>query len=165
MLLAAGLASALAACNDVSVEQTPNTGQTLCFADYKACVDPILQAAINGRNGVTTCAASGCHDINTGSGGGFKIFPNPGDDTRLLSNFNTAKAFANLNSPTGSKLLLEPLNGISAISGTHTGGDIFASTTDPCYKAIRAWISNRVEDEAGAGCGVCSAPEPGQCGF
>ncbi len=165
ILLVAGLHAALVACNDVSVEPVPSTGSTLCLVDFETCIDPIFNAAINGRNGATTCSASGCHDINAGSGGGFKVFSNSSDPVELLSNFNAAQAFAFLNSPADSKLLLEPLNGISAISGTHAGGDIFPNASDPCYQTILSWVSNRVESSDSSSCGRCSVPDFNQCGF
>jgi len=166
ILLVAGLLAALAACNDVSVEPVPSTGSTLCLVDFETCVDPIFDASINGRNGATTCSASGCHDINAGSGGGFKVFPNSSNDpTRTLSDFNAAQAFAFLNSPPDSKLLLEPLNGISAISGTHAGGDIFPNASDPCYQTMLSWLSNRVETSDSSTCGSCTVPNFNQCGF
>lgn len=148
---------------DVTVESVE--GETLCYADYRQCVDPIFHVAINGSSGPVTCSASGCHDVNAGSGGGFKVFANPSDDVELTANFFAAKAFANLAAPGDSKLLLEPLSGISAISGTHTGGDIFPSTGDACYTAIRDWIDNTVDDANAGACGACSAPTLASCGF
>ena len=163
-LLAAGSLLVLVACDDVTVESLPATADTLCFNDYKACVDPVFHAVINGERGATTCSASGCHDVNAGSGGGFKVFPDPTNNVEFISNINAAQAFANLASPSDSKLLLEPLNGISAISGTHTGGNIFPDTGDACYEAIINWIANQVDDTM-QGCGVCTEPNITQCGF
>ncbi|MCG8381016.1 MAG: hypothetical protein MJA28_02170 [Gammaproteobacteria bacterium] len=168
VLLMCGLCLvALSACLDnVEVEPEEEVGQTLCLADYQACVDPVFHASINGRAGPLTCSASGCHDINAGSGGGFKIFPNPGDDqAKLLANFTSARAFANMSTPPQSKLLLEPLNGISAISGTHTGGDIFPNENDGCYQAILSWIATRVNEETADSCGRCTVPTISACGF
>lgn len=160
-----GILTSLVACDDVTVEPLPNTGSTLCLIDFENCIDPIFHANINGRSGPTTCSASGCHDIEAGSGGGFKIFPQPVDPVKRLSNFNAAKAFTFLNSPAQSKLLLEPLKGVSAISGTHAGGDVFPSTDDPCYQAILIWIANRVEDSDTPNCGSCTVPNLSLCGF
>lgn len=150
------------------VDNTPvsSTGGTLCVADYSACVNPVLDAVINGRTGQTTCAASGCHDVGAGSGGAFKIFPQaePGS-VEMMGNFFSAKAFANLDNPAQSKLLLEPLQGVFSISGTHTGGDIFPDVDDPCYRAIRDWIAVRVDDEEAASCGFCTPPPLAECGY
>ncbi len=158
----------LAGCLDeVDIQPDAANGQTLCLADYQMCVDPIFHANINGSSGSpVTCSASGCHDVNSGSGGGFKIFPNAGaDDIKILANFTSAKAFANLSTSSRSKLLLEPLNGISAISGTHTGGDIFPNQNDVCYQAILSWISTRVDDTNASSCGRCTVPTISACGF
>jgi hypothetical protein len=61
--------------------------------------------------------------------------------------------------------LLEPLTGVSAISGTHAGGDIFPSTEDPCYQGLLSWIANRVEDSDSSNCGNCTVPNTSLCGF
>jgi hypothetical protein len=54
---------------------------------------------------------------------------------------------------------------VFSITGTHTGGDIFPDPDDPCYQAIRAWISTRVDDEEAAGCGFCAPPPLPECGY
>lgn len=158
---------ALAACNEVEQEEIAASGATLCLVDYEVCINPIFDAVIAGRTGPTTCAGSGCHSQGAGSGGAFKIFADAAPDSaELLANFFSARAFANLDDPPSSKLLLEPLEGVFAITGTHTGGDIFPDTADPCYRAIRDWISRRVDDEGAAACGVCEAPPDfSACGY
>ena len=162
--VAAGL---VAGCGG-DVENTPvaSTGGTLCIADFTECINPIFDAVITGRTGQTTCAASGCHDVGAGSGGAFKIFPQaePGS-VEMMANFFSARAFSNLDNPAQSKLLLEPLQGVFSITGTHTGGDIFPDIDDPCYVAIRNWISVRVADEAAASCGFCAPPPLPECGY
>jgi len=158
------LLGVLAACQDVTVEPQQQQGLALCKSDYQRCVDPIFHTDIN-NNGLS-CSASGCHNPATGSGGGFKVFVSPAlNSTQMEQNFITAKAFANLDNPVNSKLLLEPLQGISAISGTHTGGDIFPNKGDLCYQAVLGWISNRVEKEDSPRCGQCLPVEPSRCGF
>jgi hypothetical protein len=163
------VSACLAGCDTVTVE--PHGGQTLCLADYQQCVDPILHAAINGPSGgPLTCSAGGCHNVDSGSGGGFELYPDPNPtdpdfDDQILANFISAKAFANLSAPADSKLLLEPLQGVFAISGTHTGGDIFPDTNDACYVAMHDWISNRVSTRDDPGCGVCTLPDVSICGY
>lgn len=157
----------LGACGG-EVENAPlsATGGTLCVADYADCVNPVFDAIINGRTGQTTCAASGCHDVSAGSGGAFKIFPGAAPDSvEMMANFFSARAFSNLDNPSQSKLLLEPLQGVFSITGTHTGGDIFPDVNDPCYQAIREWISVRVEDEQAESCGFCTPPALPECGY
>ena len=158
---------AAAGCNDdVNVEETASSGQTLCVSDFEACVNPIFDEIVMGRAGQTTCSASGCHDTGAGSGGAFKIFPNaaPGS-TEMMANFFSAKAFANLDSPPNSKLLLEPLQGISSVTGTHTGGDIFPTTSDACYETIIDWVSKRVDSEDSGSCGLCAPVVAASCGY
>lgn len=165
-LIAVCLLALVSACNEVVNEQQAQTAQSLCLADYEACVNPIFDGTLNGSVGQVTCSASGCHNQAAGSGGAFKIFANaqPGS-TEILANFFAAKSFANLDNPAQSKLLLEPLQGVSAISGTHTGGDIFPDNTDQCYQAIFSWISTRVDDRNSSSCGVCTAAALASCGF
>jgi hypothetical protein len=164
VLVAAGL---LGACGgDVENEPVAASGGTLCVADFARCVNPVFDAVINGRAGPTTCASSGCHDVGAGSGGAFKIFPSAQPESvEMMANFFSAKAFSNLDNPSQSKLLLEPLQGVFSITGTHTGGDIFPAESDPCYLAIRNWIALRVDDEAGSGCGFCTPPALAECGY
>ena len=107
--------------DDVSVEPVAASGSTLCVADYEACVNPVFDAVLTGKTGQTTCAGSGCHNVNSGSGGAFKVFPNaePGS-TEMLANFFAAKGFANLDEPANSKLILEPLQGESSVSSARS---------------------------------------------
>ncbi len=157
----------LTACgDDVSVEPVTASGSALCVADFEQCVNPVFDAVITASGGQATCAGSGCHDVNAGSGGAFKVFPQaePGSP-EMMSNFFAAKGFANLNDPDQSKLLLEPLRGVFAISGTHTGGDIFPNTADACYGVIHDWISIRVEDSNASSCGFCTPVDVSTCGF
>lgn len=164
------LAAGLAGCDTVEVVGDEGNAQTLCLADYAQCIDPILHAPMLGSLGPVTCSASGCHDVAAGSGGSFKIFASPDPaspdyDQQILANFIAAKAFANLDSPADSKLLLEPLVGVSTISGVHTGGDIFPNTADACYVAMRDWITTRVSRREDPACGVCTVPALATCGF
>ena len=157
----------LAGCNDgVDNEPAAATGGTLCVADFEQCVNPIFDAVITGRTGQATCAGSGCHEAGTGSGGAFKVFANaqPGSP-EILSNFFAAKGFANLDDPGKSKVLLEPLQGESSISGTHTGGDIFPDTADSCYQAVFQWASTRVSEADSTSCGLCTTVNTATCGY
>ncbi|MDQ7074912.1 MAG: hypothetical protein Q9O24_07100 [Gammaproteobacteria bacterium] len=154
----------LVGCQEVTVEPLQEQGRALCRSDYQLCVDPILHTDIN-NNGLS-CSASGCHNPASGSGGGFKVFVSPAAvSTQMESNFVAAQAFANLDQPVNSKLLLEPLQGISAISGTHTGGDIFPNKNDLCYQAVLSWITTRVEQQDSPRCGQCQPVELSRCGF
>ncbi|MCZ6687166.1 MAG: hypothetical protein O7C69_05640 [Gammaproteobacteria bacterium] len=167
LLVAVCLLATVSACNEIENEpQAQTASQSLCIANYEACVNPIFDATLNGRAGQITCSASGCHDQAAGSGGAFKIFANaqPGS-SEILANFFAAKSFSNLDDPAQSKLLLEPLQGVFSVTGTHTGGDIFPNTADQCYQAIVSWISTRVDDLNSANCGVCTAAALASCGY
>lgn len=160
LLLSAG------GCKEVEVTPAAAENRTLCYADFELCVSPILDQQLSGRSGPVTCAASGCHDQAAGSGGAFKIYAQPAPGSaEMLANFFAARAFANLDDPGQSKLLLEPLQGVSSISGTHTGGDIFPTTGDACYVAIHDWISTQVEASDSSACGQCVAPDTAACGY
>lgn len=159
-------AMALAGCDSVAVEELGSVGQKLCAVDFDTCVNPIFDATLQGRTGPVTCAASGCHAQDSGSGGAFKIFPNAGaGSVEAGANYFAARGFANLADPSASKLLLEPLQGISSVTGTHTGGDIFPDTGDACYVAIHEWINKRVDASDSESCGGCVAPDVETCGY
>lgn len=153
-------------CKEVEVTPEASATRTLCYADFETCVSPILDAQLAARAGPVTCSASGCHDLAAGSGGAFKIYSQPATGSaEMLANFFAARAFANLDSPSQSKILLEPLQGVSSISGTHTGGDIFPDIGDACYVAMHNWISTQVEASDSSACGQCVAPDPQSCGY
>src|SRR5438132_1580663 len=85
-----GLAAlALASCggssnpidNPTTVVNYPGTltGQKLSFAYFQKCINPIflaqLQIQLNGTTSTNTCAGSGCHASDTGTGGAFRVVP------------------------------------------------------------------------------------------
>lgn len=125
----------LSACEEVDVKEVAGE-RTLEFDFYRDEVNPIFDKMIADRS----CSASGCHDVHSGSGGAFKIYPNTTDLAELTANFYSAKAFANLSEPERSKLLLEPLTGTFSIVGSHAGGNLFTDTSDPDYQTILTWI-------------------------
>lgn len=122
--------------------QTGLTLDCLVFQDPTTGINRIFDLDLGGR----TCSAGGCHSVNGGSGGAFKIYPNATPGTlQMEANFLAAKGFANLTSPSDSKLLLEPLAGAQSIVGSHTGGDIFPDSSDPNYMTIYTWIVTQVQ--------------------
>ncbi len=141
-------------------------GKTLCLSDYAQCIDPIFHIEMQGKNGAITCSSAGCHDVSSGSGGGFKLFDSPQTGSvEMLANFYTARSFANLNAPENSKLQLEPLTGTFSVTGSHTGGDIYMDINDACYQAILAWNNKQVDEMDSASCGVCTVPNLASCGY
>ena len=168
VLYAFGVVLCITTCDPVEPvgENIEFAGRSLCLDNYQICVDPIFHATLLGSAGNVSCSASGCHDTNAGSGGGFKLFTSPPlNSEEMLSNFFTAQAFANFNTPTDSTLLLEPLTGTFSISGSHAGGDILFDEQDPCYLAILDWIENQVDNENSSGCGQCVPPTLSACGY
>lgn len=141
-LLLVVLGVVVGACGDpVSNAELQGVG-TLDCPMFQATVNPIFDQNIGGA----TCSGGGCHTVFGSAGGGFKIYPNAMPGTpEMQHNYLSAKAFANLTAPVNSKLLLEPLAGAQSIVGSHAGGDIFASTADPNYQTILAWITNQIQ--------------------
>lgn len=135
------LITLLAACGNEASPSIISEGETLDCPVFQATVNDIFDQDIGGR----TCSASGCHSVFGSAGGAFKIYPGAQDGSvEMQANYLSAKGMANLSDPSQSKLLLEPLAGAQSIVGSHTGGDIFASTSDPNYGVILAWISMQV---------------------
>ena len=175
LLLVAILGSLIAGCMQ-SADNSPvqGTGTALCYVDYQKCINPIFDAAFQGQApdgsfGTKTCSAGGCHSEASGSGGAFKIFPNASADPtgqQMQANYFSARAFANLDDPADSKLLLKPSASGRTAGVGHAGGNIFPTDTDACHVAIQTWISNRVDDENDPNaCGFCVAPDLSTCGY
>lgn len=118
------------------------SGLTLSCPTFQTNVNPIFDLDIGGR----TCSSSGCHSVNGGSGGAFKIYPNAvAGSLQMEANYLAAKGFTNLSSVADSKLLLEPLAGAQVSVGPHTGGDIFPDTSDLNYIVMYAWIATQIQ--------------------
>lgn len=136
-----GIAISLSGCGSDIPSTEVTTGLTLDCAVFQANVNAIFDQDFSGR----TCSASGCHNVSGSAGGAFKIHPNAAmATTQMEANYLAAKGFANLNSPTQSKLLLEPLAGSQSIVGSHAGGDIFTGG-EPEYATILNWISTQIQ--------------------
>jgi hypothetical protein len=132
------------------------TGQKLSFAYYQKCVHPIFLAPLQiNQNGVistNTCAASGCHDTVTGTGGAFRVIPtaplidvtNPANTPDVIrasdmyKNFYSAQGETLLSSPLASRLIAKPL----VLNVLHGGGQIFLNDQDPNVRRILYWITH-----------------------
>jgi hypothetical protein len=159
----AGLAvAALAACggsdnnpldNPPSV-QNPATigGQKLSFVYFQKCIQPIFVAPLpinqGGAISINTCAAAGCHDTVTGTGGALRLIgsaqpvdatlaPDAIRATDMYRNFYSAQGEVVFGAPLSSRLLTKPLT----LNVLHGGGLIFLSENDPNVMLIRYWIS------------------------
>jgi hypothetical protein len=113
-----------------STDPDPPSGGRSFVLDYDAfatVVDPILTA--NGCDNVT------CH--GGGIRGTFELSPAANKDVDM--DFDQACMQVNGNDPAASPLLRKPLDE-AAGGSAHAGGSAFASTDDPDYQAILAWI-------------------------
>lgn len=141
------LAIFFSGCDNVTVEEV-NISQNLDFALFSTQINPIFDQNINGK----TCTAVGCHNVNGGSGGALRLNPGLIPSTtvdcsaQMIANFISTSTFVNKNDPEGSKLIQEPLDGSSALTGTHSGGDLFSISTAPAdpYTKIINWIRSPV---------------------
>lgn len=158
VLLAA--AAALSGCGGGSPLDNPESlanppgasGQKLSYAYFQRCVNPVLNTPlpinINGVVSTNTCAAGGCHDNTTGTGGALRLLGNaaPADPTLPAATVRASDMYKNYYSSLGetvvgasdqSRLLNKPL-----VRGVlHGGGLIFDSPDDASAKIIRYWIS------------------------
>ena len=160
--LAAALAAAVTALcgcggggplsNPPTVNNPPGaTGQKLSFAYFQRCVNPVLntplRVVINGVPSTNTCAAGGCHDNATGTGGALRLLagalavdlslaPETVRAGEMFRNFYSALGETVVGSADQSRLLNKPL-----VRGVlHGGGLIFESPGDPAARFIRYWI-------------------------
>ena len=156
---AAAVLALLGACGGGSPLDNPNsvanppgaTGQKLSFVYFQRCVNPVLnlplQVNIGGAISTNTCAAGGCHDNGTGTGGALRLFgAAPAADlslspaavraTDMYKNYYSSLGETVVGSADQSRLLNKPL-----VRGVlHGGGLIFDRPDDPSAKLIRYWI-------------------------
>jgi hypothetical protein len=169
VLAAAGgalLVAALAACggggnpfgNPPPVSNPPGNGggQSLSFAYFQKCINPIflaqLQITQNGHTSTNTCSGSGCHDSNTGTGGALRVVvaakavdvtdpantPDVIRATDMYKNFYSAQGVTVPGDATQSLLFEKP----QLLGVLHGGGLIFQNPDDPNVKLIAYWIDH-----------------------
>jgi len=143
--------------NPPDVSNPPGkTGESLSFAYFQKCINPIFLAQLaivqNGGSSTNTCAGSGCHDSNTGTGGALRIVaaaeavdltdaantPDTIRTTDMYKNFYSAQGVTVPGSPQQSRLFQKPL----LLNILHGGGQIFADENDPNAQLIAYWISH-----------------------
>lgn len=134
------------------------SGQALSFAYFQRCINPIFLAQLPNQTGsgssTNTCSASGCHAVQTGTGGALRLFPNaqpldlsdPANTPDVIrasdmyKNFYSAQAAVVIGSIPQSRLLAKPL----LLGVLHGGGLIFQSQSDPNARLIEYWINRPV---------------------
>jgi hypothetical protein len=145
--------------NPATVSNPPgNTGQSLSFAYFQRCINPILlaqlQINLNGVISTNTCAAAGCHDNISGTGGAFRVvgaaqavdITNPANTAAVIrasdmyKNFFSAQGEVVFGSPAQSRLIAKP----RLLNILHGGGLIFETDQDPNVKLMQYWISRPV---------------------
>jgi len=124
-------------------------GQRLSFAYFQACVQPVLNTPLANHSGggSNTCAAAGCHDSVSGTGGALRLsgaaaMMDLGQGAEALRasamyrNFYSAQGEVVIGAPEASLLLMKPrLQGV-----LHGGGLIFERADDPGARRIAYWI-------------------------
>jgi hypothetical protein len=109
--------------------EPPGGGQTyvLDFASFESQVDPIL-------------TARGCDNLDCHGGGIRGTFElSPFNDKNVTFDFSQSRLQVNGADPAARSLLVKPL-AEEAGGAAHGGGAAFASTGDPDYQVLRAWI-------------------------
>jgi hypothetical protein len=132
------------------------SGQKLSFAYFQRCINPIFDALLKiNQSGVVstnTCAAAGCHDNTSGTGGAFRVrggaavidltvaanTPDVVRTTDMYRNFYSAQGEVVLATPLQSRLLAKPL----LLNVLHGGGLIFETQQDPNVRLIQYWITH-----------------------
>jgi hypothetical protein len=145
----------LTACGGGTVSDPPLSGtQSLSFAYFQRCVNPIFLKSLPNPSGGTpnTCSAGGCHNSVSGTGGAFRIIPTaqPVDltipantpdvvkTTDMYKNFYSAQGEVVISSTAQSLLVNKPL----LRNVLHGGGLIFASEQDPNIQVFEFWIDH-----------------------
>ena len=173
-------AALLFACGGGSPIDNPDTvsnplgarGQKLSFLYFQRCVNPVLntplRTVINGVATTNTCAAAGCHDNTSGTGGALRLFGTaPVADaaqaaaavraTDMYKNYYSSLGETVVGSPDQSRLINKPL-----VRGVlHGGGLIFDTPDDAGAKLIRYWINRPMpqgQDEFSAAANTMFTP-------
>ena len=148
------------------------SGQKLSYVYFQRCVNPVLNkplaTVINNVSSVNTCAAGGCHDNTTGTGGALRLLGQaPAVDIALgpatvrasdmYKNYYSSLGETVVGVPDQSRLLNKPL-----VRGVlHGGGLILATPTDPAAKTLAYWINRPMpqgQDEFSAAANTMFTP-------
>ena len=162
-LAAAGVAAVLASLagcggggtldNPPNVANPPGaSGQKLSFLYFQRCVNPVLNTPlpirINGNTTSNTCAAGGCHDNISGTGGALRLLGGaaPVDASAAANAVRASDMYKNYYSSLGETVVGNPdqsrlLNKPLVRNTLHGGGLVFETADDPSARLIRYWIS------------------------
>ncbi len=153
-------ATLLAGCGGSSPLDNPDTvlnppgtsGQKLSFVYFQRCVNPVLNTplpvVIGGVTTTNTCAASGCHDNTSGTGGALRLLGSapvvdptlPAATLResdMYKNYYSSLGESVVGAPDQSRLLNKPL----VRNTLHGGGLIFESADVQAARLISYWIN------------------------
>jgi len=137
--------------------RTPSrtSGQKLSFVYFQKCVQPVflkqLQINQNGVISTNTCAAAGCHDNATGTGGAFRLLgnaqpvdmANPANTPDVIRTTDMYKNFYSVAGRGGVRgAAVEPAADQAADAQcTARGRAHLPERSDPNVMLIRYWIS------------------------
>lgn len=159
--------------NPDNVSNPPGAlGQKLSYAYFQRCVNPVLnlplRVDIGGVITTNTCAAAGCHDNASGTGGALRLYGRaPAVDLSLppaavrasdmYKNFYSSLGETVVGNPDQSRLMNKPL-----VRGVlHGGGLIFETQDDAAARLIRYWIKRPMpqgQDEFSAAANTMFTP-------
>ncbi|HEU4730772.1 MAG TPA: hypothetical protein VFT22_22910 [Kofleriaceae bacterium] len=130
LVAALGGLACLTGCPTVDLGDTP-TEIGLCnpAGGLAYFQDQIWPNYVLRNNAATSCAQNGCHV----AGGNGLDFPAQVD---YPAAYRRSQLYLNCGTPEASLFLTKPLAGIDA----HSGGDIFASDSDPAVQIFLAWF-------------------------
>ena len=134
--------------NPEDVSNPPATeGRRLSFAYFQACIHPVLTQPVVGPGGSNTCAAAGCHDSVSGTGGALRLdgsataqdlalTPEQIRASAMYRNFFSAQGVTVIGNAAGSLLLAKP----RLTNVLHGGGLIFDGESEGTRR-LAFWIT------------------------
>lgn len=122
-------------------------GRRLSFAYFQVCIHPVLTQPVSGSSGSNTCAAGGCHDSVTGTGGALRLdgsataqdlaqTPEQIRASAMYRNFFSAQGVTVIGNAAGSLLLAKP----RLANVLHGGGLIFDGESEGTRR-LAFWIT------------------------
>jgi hypothetical protein len=134
--------------NPDTVSNPPTTdGRHLSFVYFQSCVQPMLATPQPGPSGSNTCAAGGCHDSVTGTGGALRLngaaeavdllqVLETTRSSEMYRNFISAQGVTVIGDATASLLLAKPL-----VQNVLHGGGLILDSGSLSASRLRFWIT------------------------